>query len=385
MEIITIHSRKGGVGKSSIALSAALQVSALGHKVALIELDSQGSGFNQYLRLANDWSNDETGLSVLADGYAKRPRVDKWLLDFDVTANIAKTLTSLLLLRCDDPEFANLKREVDNVRNNLCIGPLSCFPSDLNKLNTEFVMLPSGRRKLHGQLDRLIEQLYKEGYRYAFLDQTQGLSFTPGSTLSWALEQPFKRKSDSWFRFHVWFVSGPGWADTGLLLYEATIYTEFLRPVTPILIVNRNRADWIYGEYERGDTHVLGQKGESENVGLRLFSTPMWTHINIPMTDLYERFSTLCLKVALLGWDKTVEPSMIAPHPTGRTSKEQLQINFDTVEKEFILPALKAATRGRSRKSTSTENGQDRGFHDNVFSALVRDLLASKPKKVKTT
>ena len=40
--VITIHSRVGGVGKTSIAFSAAIQLAAMGKKTALVELDTQG-------------------------------------------------------------------------------------------------------------------------------------------------------------------------------------------------------------------------------------------------------------------------------------------------------------------------------------------------------
>ena len=85
LRIISIHSRKGGVGKTSIALSAALQLAAKGKRVALLELDSQGGHWSQVLRLERDWKprtrrGKSRTWSLVKEGYDSRPRLNDYLL-----------------------------------------------------------------------------------------------------------------------------------------------------------------------------------------------------------------------------------------------------------------------------------------------------------------
>src|SRR4051812_31655290 len=110
MNIVTVHSRKGGVGKSTIALSSGLQLAARGKRVALVEMDTQGCGLNQYLRLAGEWKADGSDLS---DSYALRQRVN----DFLITDNtrFGDVLTPLL----------SKHKQIKDLEGRLLIGPLS--------------------------------------------------------------------------------------------------------------------------------------------------------------------------------------------------------------------------------------------------------------------
>ncbi|MCX6621208.1 MAG: ParA family protein [Acidobacteria bacterium] len=360
MKCISLFSRKGGVGKTSITLSAAIQLAARGKKVAVIESDTQGAMLNHVLRLAQDWdkANDDFKLR-LADQYGN---VARWNNYLDASSNLGKVLSPLHVSPSVRPDIAEL------LRKNVHIAALSCAPKDLAKANNRFVMNEDGPNAYFARLNRCVEELHNEAFDYVFIDNTQGLSFAPGVSISWFLEAALREKYEKRnLTFHAWFVSGPGWFDISLLLYEINIYSEFIQNAHPTLIVNRGRRDWLRDvvgdegtsmELPLGHLFPLKEMGTTQRAALsrRFFASPLWLAImkEDAFGPMYEQFVCECnLNLALLPFSPAIEVATIAPQEHEGNGVErwsgivdhmdQLVANVGCYEREFVEPAAACA------------------------------------------
>jgi len=65
-ELITIHSHKGGVGKTTIAISLAIKLSQAGRRVCLIDCDEEGPSLHHYLSVEG---NNQKDMDFFSDWY----------------------------------------------------------------------------------------------------------------------------------------------------------------------------------------------------------------------------------------------------------------------------------------------------------------------------
>src|SRR5262245_56469106 len=88
--LISVHSRKGGVGKTSIGMSTAIQLAALSKKVAFLDLDTLGTYLSQSLPFKADLVR-ENGIFKLSDDLGSRYSDKVFLVERFLTRSTRKT------------------------------------------------------------------------------------------------------------------------------------------------------------------------------------------------------------------------------------------------------------------------------------------------------
>ena len=196
MKVISVHSVSGGVGKTTIALSSAIQLAKSGSKVALIELPSN---------------------SVLRD----RLNLESNLINGE---NYRGLFSGEIQIRSNDLGFGLQKLYFVVSDSSL---------SSEEVFNDRHITTSVGRSEFHGLLSQLLSTLRNQEFDHVFFDSHPGLSYFPGVQLSFMLDDR-GRKYDQ----HVWFACGPKEPDIRKTLYELNIYWSHMKDVWPKIIVN---------------------------------------------------------------------------------------------------------------------------------------------------
>jgi len=315
--VISVHSRKGGVGKTSMVLSTAVQLAASGKRVAVLDVDNLGTHLSQCLPIDRDYLLDGDDQLVLQScafqdlrgrdqpRYAYRPWVN-WAIDgspYDGKVPALKDLGARLVVSKNLVKKA-ADRGVDEARlREVCerldffLG--SCYVRDIDRFNST-ITSAEGASRVTRMLDNLIHA--RHAYDYLVVDNQPGLSFSSAVVLAWVLRLAQKSQ------VHAWFVTQPPWWEQGLVVYETNVYQRFLKLAHPVIIVNRLRSEgWIESGIPPGEVTEKFDPKLSRIVGERLFSTPIWKALDFDEGELFEKFfSPQGFKLVVLAEDWTV-------------------------------------------------------------------------------
>jgi CobQ/CobB/MinD/ParA nucleotide binding domain len=401
MTTVSTHSRKGGVGKTSIILSAAIQLAAKGKKVAVLDLDTQGAYLSQALPLRRDFLQDsnplqfDLGRNELPHGspYAKRP----WL-SWIITGDPFKRPKTPFLKDCgsglaiDESLRENLteplRKRIEHVQDKLTLFLLSPYIRDLDHLN-KFPLSLDGQKRYRAFLSRTQGEMRDLGYEYLFLDNSSGLSFVPGNSLTWVLE---RARSSEGGPFITWLVTGAPWWEQALVIYEVNIYPGALARASPTLIINRAAGPWMgKNAFKPGQRVAVGENPKLRNeFASKSFAIPVWfasVNKQFRSQDLIPN----TMSVAILGESTEVKNASLRPEDVqvGERDKsekgsvteteggarddpgevlvnERLSDLFANWSMKFIRDfVLKAAVC----------EGKGETFHDHVRLALVSQLV----------
>lgn len=405
--LVSIHSRKGGVGKTSIAMSTAIQLAALGNKVAVLDLDTHGAHLSQSLPLKNDLTEENGTLLFNPDkdsterNYSDKPYLawrfahlspaspkgSKSLPLRDIAQQLAVEQSVL-----DAASTYGLGDKIARLSENLYLFPMSPYIRDIDRLNN-LTLDNDGQKRYRDVLSKLLVELDVEGYHYIIIDNSPGLSLNPGLTLQTALTEGANKSSKDKREVHSWFVGNSPWWEQGLIVYEMNVYRDYLDALYTTLIINRVGQTWLDDKSFHVGKHWLLQKDTEQYQKLveRLFCIPMW--IAAGQADrlanrflLPERFG-----ISILGDDDTIRKAQMTDadwRPAGAAATNGLMSNpTGYCNRDFVilatrylyffaLPAVEAAQRGfageASVQGSSAPNGNL--FHENIYSALVRPL-----------
>jgi hypothetical protein len=403
MTTVSTHSRKGGVGKTSIILSAVIQLAAKGKKVAVLDLDTQGAYLSQGLPLRRDYLQENHSLRFnlerhgapdVAD-YVKRPWWS-WMVTGDPFKRTGKS--SIPLEECrtglaiDDSVRKNmahsLRVPLRNIEENLHLFLLSPYLRDLDNLN-KMVFSGEGQKVYRGFLSRAQVEMRDLGYEYLFLDNSSGLSFNPGNNLAWILEEARRARDGS---FITWLVTGPPWWEQGLVIYEVNVFAGALARCFPTLIVNRVAGPWIGKEaFAPGKRVAIGREQEfTKEFASKSFAIPIWFTAGkkFDVKDLIPN----TMSVAILGEsleirDASLRPEDVeagAPAELGKDSDPDIEGGARGEPGEVLhAPTLSALFTKWSMKfiqdfvlKAAGCDGKGTTFHDHVRSALVNHLIS---------
>src|ERR1019366_2163059 len=104
--------------------------------------------------------------------------VARWGSYLEGASDLDKVLSPLHVASSVRPDIADLLRE------DIYTAALSCAPKDLARLNNRFVMNSDGASLYLTRMNRCVEELHAKNFDYVFIDNTQGLSFAPGVSIS---------------------------------------------------------------------------------------------------------------------------------------------------------------------------------------------------------
>ena len=401
--VVSINSRKGGVGKTSIGLSAAAQLATFGRKVAFIDLDALGSQLSQCLPFDGVAVRDGNHLTFQFDGsdrseaFRDRPYLFWWLTGRPQARRRSVEESGERLLSSDACVKWAKEHGVDDglkaMTSNLRLFPASCYVSDLDEVN-QMLMGKDTQRSYESFLTSLIQTLSKGGYEFVFIDNSPGLSLNGAMSLNWAIQLARGLGTQRGLRVNVWtwLATLSNWWEQGLLAYEINVYAEDLIRVNPVLVVNRVMEDLWLGCFEQGlcvsARELIDDSGhDKESAQRRLaelkslfFHLPLWLGAEREPHDLLLHYVIpQALHVAILG-DSThvahaasgvspgsdavtvVDPSEVSPDETGKRWGRRAEEFFA----RFFLPSLLSRP--------SVEHGD---FHSQVWSASVQPLLDS--------
>ena len=123
-KIITIGQQKGGAGKTTVAAHLAVSLSQTGRKVALIDIDPQGSLTKWHQLRETKFGKDYTGLSFLA--------ISGWRLDNSLN-QFGKDYDYIII---DAPPHTETETKLAIRASNLIIVPMQPSPTDLWATNS---------------------------------------------------------------------------------------------------------------------------------------------------------------------------------------------------------------------------------------------------------
>lgn len=265
--IVSLHSRKGGVGKTTLALSAALQLACRGQKIALIEMDSQGGHLSESLPYSRGQRRGAPDLATymlkLAEG---RQDESVWEMGRCLVVEAPAVDTS----EVDNGSAAKKpsgNEIITRLHSNLRVFPFPQSPSTKFEFQDQFYTTV-GRRDFAERLANISNRLGDEGVDTVILDHAPGLSFGPGVGFAWAL-----RWAKQGNTAHVWIVSGWQPWDPASVFYElAVVEEDDLKRANTVLIVNKAAQNWLGLEcntFENGEAVY-------KSIGQTLVSLPMW-------------------------------------------------------------------------------------------------------------
>ncbi len=314
MQIINIHSRKGGVGKTSIALSVAAQLAARGRKTAVLDLDMMGTHLANSLPFAKYVASGRRGFEIVT---GEPPHSDqqpfgratlfwnKVLVALKSRGKPIGTTDVLMELQKNKSIVAaDVVDEAKKLFQNLRIMPCSCFIRDIDQ-SSQFVHTQSTRDRFERFLSRVAADCHKDGYDYFIVDNSPGLTLSPGLNLHWTLSIP---DSTNKWACHCWFVCGPAPWEPGLTLYEILGLPHFQLQKLASAVLFVNEVDSTYRKLKEGNLFELAAcPGLTDAIR----EIPMWKASPLSGDDFTEKYVTpLGIKVALLGSDPAVPASM---------------------------------------------------------------------------
>lgn len=349
--VISLHSREGGAGKTSIGLSAAVQLAAAGHKVALVELDSIGPHLGQCLPLSRITLEAGGHLAFRCESLRSVPNLFWWLTGWweAPRRNVLEAGDKLVL-----PPSCVVTRDPNQLNTmilNLTVFPASCFVRDLDHVN-QMVMRRDTQQRFIWFIRDLVTALERDGHEFVFIDNSSGLSLMGAMMLSWMRRM---RKTKHRIRMEPWFVSAES-SLHGLTIFEMNVFEGL---PTPQLIVNRSREEGWHS-CPRGQHRVVGELVGTED----FFSLPLWLGTERRVEDLARDFLPSDMHVAVLQEDTSVaragelptEPAAVDPAISWGQRVEEFFVRF-------IVPA-----------ASTTQSANSSSFHRDVATALVHPL-----------
>lgn len=363
--IISVQSRKGGVGKTSIALSAAAQLAGHGFRVVFLDLDGLGSHLSQALPTERDYRL-ANGSFELAPQYERRP----WS-SWRATGNpfhegipqIGELLDKLLLvenIRHHADQLGVSNRDFERLNSHLSFLLFSCYLRDINDFNN-LVGTQQGNTAIRQYLESVVRDLDAD---FVIIDNSPGLAFNGGVCLSWALSNAMLAPEDT---VHTWFVTQTPWWEQGLVIYETNIYQDHLARAHPRLVINRVRKNSWCGllpgtdySLRRGeDGSYLSTNGPDAARALarRLQMIPIWKGSDVPSTD-YEEEIFADFSISAISEDDIVTNAMRGGESDANTHEFQQMM-------EVLVGGLLVEPLSGARSV----------FHDNVRTALLEPFL----------
>lgn len=404
LTVVSINSRKGGVGKTSIGLSAAAQLAAVGKKVAFVDLDAQGTNISQCIPfngVASADPQDSEHLVFKHDDngtlYRNRPYMFWWLQGKPQTRLLGVLASAEQILASGAcrarAEELNVGDRLTAVVNNLAVFPASCYVSDLDEVNK--MHLGSESQKAYENfLTNLVSTLSRD-YEFIFIDNSPGLSLSGATSLSWAIKlaRASAKTPDASVRVWTWMAGLASWWEQGLLAYEFNVFGEALTSANPVLIVNRALGDWL-GWFVPG-THLSAaslwadakaNRGEAYNRLAELqslfFHMPLWMGTEQTVDQLllsYVLPQGLCISV--LGDDADIARASHAYYANGERDAvvrpDEAPVGdgprrwgrrAEEFFGRFFIPALQSCDPQESQRRQA-------GFHSQVWTGLVKPLL----------
>ncbi|HEX3148479.1 MAG TPA: AAA family ATPase [Gemmataceae bacterium] len=415
--MILALSRKGGVGKTSVLLSAAIQLADQGRRVAYVDLDTQGTHLSQFLPLDQDMqpvpgmngdteykfckdtfiraARKQSGAGCPIPEYGYRPAVQWHMTNVgrpkgyvfpfgEMVARLA--IGSSFREKCGAHRL-RVKRVVENLGLFLC----SCYLSDLDRLN-EMQLSADGQEQYRNRLSAMIDEFSREGFEYVLIDNSPGLSLSGANTFAWALEWLHggaKRE------VYPWILSHASWWEQGLIFYETNVYNHVLIKSFPTVIVNRVFKSWLgFAEFSPGTRVPLNgaNRGLVKRMAAEALILPLWLNASSVIQDdsSLEKFIPNELSLVVLGDDPEVRNSMVRPQddqPIERASGRSVTEDLDEFEGQdesaerfhlmttkflrgFLLPAIGLTSDPFDNRSLNTQ------FHAQVRTALIEPMLA---------
>jgi hypothetical protein len=408
LTVVSVNSRKGGVGKSSIALSAAAQLAASGKRVAFIDLDAMGVHLSQCLPIDGVAAKEGEHLTfrsvddrkVPPMPYAQRPYLFWWVKDRPQSRGKSVLGAGERLLASDAcvawARDEGVADRLETMIENLRLFLMSCFVSDLDEVN-QMMLRGDTQRAYTAFLTALVEEFSKGEYDFVFIDNSPGFSLNGAMSLSWAVKLANgvaeQQKLD--VKVWIWLVSLASWWEQGLLAYELNVYGEDIIRAHPVLIVNRLMSPKWLGVFEAGKMEsarnlLIEARNEDPQAKRRLaelkslfFNLPLWLGAERDTDDLLLDFVVpQGLRIAVLsegdqvanagstgsagvGDVSVVDPTATDPQDIVRRWGRRAEEFFA----RFFLPALKVSEQ-------PTEAADEPGsFHSQVRTALVNPLL----------
>lgn len=364
--VINVLSRKGGVGKTSIALSVGAQLAAANRKTALLDLDTQGTHSSACLPLSCMTSLDDDGVYVLNNeefvvdgesfpGFHRQLPYWSWIFQQRVmrdrgTPGIEDVLWQLRMSegvrRAAGTVDASGK--LSNLAENLHISPGSFWIRDIEPVHRA-MSHPDGHERYHRFLTRCVRELSRLGFEYVVLDHSPGLNFNSGVSLNWTINHCKQHPSDV---IHNWFVSNSPWWELGILYYELLADLE-LKRVHPSLVINRAEDSWK--QLPLGSSQPLA---EAHAVCDAFTANPLWQTLSLTSSQLLKDHFKLDIRVSALRRDDGVRKSMVYGPPGS-----EWPVWTEGFMTQFFIPCL----IGKG------------GFHADVRAALTSRFLDDSP------
>lgn len=373
--IISIHSRKGGAGKTSIALSTAVQLAARGIRTAYVEADTMGTHIAVSFALSRDCTRGEDGAlrfhaeefgddrGCLQPVYSKRKTIAD-LARGDAPVKMSDLCSFLQVSGKAEAKALELNitpEQLGNVREYLAILPMSVYLRDVDAVNQ--LVLSAGGQELFGSwLDKITLGLQDNGYRVIVLDHAPGLSFSPGVGLYWALRTADRRENP--VDVSVWFVSSAAFWEQGLVVYETNPAKQYIKKAHPLFVINQASEDTWAGFFA-GALFPLDLDVENprlRELRKRLYCLPLWSGSGMDFVQFARSFADFSgYEIAVLRWDQEFAQSAL---PREQPSTE--------TPGEYWLRAVDRFSMGRVLSAIAP---QPRAFHAEVRSGLVEPLI----------
>jgi hypothetical protein len=389
LTILSIHSRKGGVGKTSLGLTVAALLAAEGKKTAWVDLDTLGTHVSQifpYRGVTATKTTDRKSIEFQSrekkDGmeleYRLRPYLCWWLIGEKRPTQRRKPLEcgEKFLVPGSANDLAKRQKALDRVRamaDKLTLFPMSCWVQDINAMNLMLVttQAQSGVRSF---MTGIITELADNGTEYVVIDNSPGLSFGGGVIIDWALQIAQGRPNE--FRVHLMLQTTENWSEQGLLLYEINVYRERLPAANPIVIVNRVQENNWLGSYPTGKLTTVSSDNVSALPELisTCFHLPIWMSADLDADSNLNRWLIpLRLSIAPLGHD----PKMMEAFSTAYEFSE---------ERKSMNASTEPGSSRWGRRAEHVFNGlilpaclpKLSGFQKDVYSSLVEPLLPAE-------
>lgn len=404
--LISIHSRKGGVGKTSIGMSTAIQLAALGYKVAFLDLDTMGAHLSQSLPFKDDLQEEDGVLKFSRERegkYKDKVYLVTRLFPSNAGRNVSRpsvdSIAQHLAIESTVRDMASsdgIGRRLAMIEDNLNLFPMSPYIRDIDLVN-RLALSRDGQNTYREALAELLSELDSANYNYVIMDNSPGLSFNPGVSLHTAILEPKKGR-----RVFNWFVGNAPWWEHGLIVYEINIYSRLLAKLDTktTLIVNRVGQKWLDDEQFSVGEYVPIESGSKQftKLACRLFSTPMWMTSGTPPHELAKDFLLPGkFATAIIGDDDVIRKAQMTESDSriangtsnGELSCEDFQGDFrrefvimaQRYLELFVLPAIKAVQDNTSKGTKSSKRSKPATsstispFHNHVYKALVAQVV----------
>jgi cellulose biosynthesis protein BcsQ len=394
--VVLVQSRKGGVGKTSIALSAAIQLAAEGKRVAFVELDTLGSHLAQVLPTDRDFEETPDGYQFNPGAFSRsgsdknRPRAPEyrerpnyaWYFPLERRGYRRPSFEDIethLVIGAEVKQAFGDGSSLETIQRHLGLFLAPSYLAEVSVLN-DLQLSKEGQRQFREFLTKFVAQLAEHEYQYVVVDNSPGISFLAANVLAWALEWVRDRDRET---CHLWYVNTPAWWDMGLTLYESNVYGHLLEISRPAFVVNRARAPWLgISALEPGRRIELGTEQRrlaNEIVAQSLF-LPLWqaSLVRGARKQMAEKFLPLTSAVAILSHDEGVRLSMLRQEDEPESAPDehagQSPIEFSQQHAQAVLTRLANKFLTGFLVPAAAGTAQEGRFHRDVRTALLAAL-----------